>query len=70
MYVCICHAVTSGQVESAIEAGASSVADVTSVCRAGGDCGSCHATIDAMIERRCDRSGPILPSQLVRPRAA
>jgi hypothetical protein len=26
--------------------------------------------IDAMIDRRCDRSGPILPSRLVRPRAA
>ena len=70
MYVCICHAVTSAQVEAAIESGAGSVSEVTSACRAGGDCGSCHAAIDAMIDRRCDHSGPILPSQLVRPRAA
>jgi len=70
MYVCVCHAVTSTQVEAAIDAGATSVADVTRCCRAGGDCGSCHATIDAMIDGRADRSGPIQTSRLVRPRAA
>jgi hypothetical protein len=29
---------------------------VTRACRAGGDCGACHATIDQMIEGHCDRS--------------
>jgi assimilatory nitrate reductase electron transfer subunit len=71
MYVCVCKAVKVGEVEAAIEGGASSVAEVTKVCRAGGDCGACHALIDQMIDRNCDRSGPIPAIRLVRrPRAA
>jgi bacterioferritin-associated ferredoxin len=70
MYVCVCHAVTSHEVETAIDAGATTVGAVTRACRAGGDCGTCHASIDAMIEARADRSAPIAASRLVRPRAA
>jgi bacterioferritin-associated ferredoxin len=70
MYVCVCKAVKVGEVEAAIDQGANSVAAVTSVCRAGGDCGACHATIEQMIERKCDRSGPIPALRLVRTRAA
>jgi bacterioferritin-associated ferredoxin len=70
MYVCVCHAVTSTQVEAAIEGGAATVSDVTRACRAGGDCGTCHATIEGMINGRCDRSGPIPAVRLVRTRAA
>jgi bacterioferritin-associated ferredoxin len=54
MYVCVCKAVTDAEVEGAIDAGALSVADVTRACRAGGDCGACHAMIHQMIERHCD----------------
>jgi bacterioferritin-associated ferredoxin len=70
MYVCVCKAVKVGEVEAAIDDGATSVADVTRACRAGGDCGACHATIDQMIQRRCDASGPIATYGLVRTRAA
>jgi bacterioferritin-associated ferredoxin len=56
MYVCVCKAVTDTEVDGAIEAGALSVAEVTRACRAGGDCGACHAMIDRMIEGRCDRA--------------
>jgi bacterioferritin-associated ferredoxin len=54
MYVCGCKAVTDAEVEGAIDSGALSVAEVTRACRAGGDCGACHAMIHQMIEGRCD----------------
>jgi bacterioferritin-associated ferredoxin len=56
MYVCVCKAVTHAEVDGAIDAGALSVAEVTRACRAGGDCGSCHALIDQMIEGHCERA--------------
>jgi bacterioferritin-associated ferredoxin len=70
MYVCVCKAITSSDVEVAISQGASSVAEVTRACRAGGDCGTCHARIDRMIEQRRECSGVIQPVRLHRSRAA
>jgi len=52
MYVCICRAVTDRDVGKAIDGGAHTVADVTRACRAGGDCGACHAHIEDMIADR------------------
>jgi bacterioferritin-associated ferredoxin len=59
MYVCICRAVTDRDVCKAIDGGAHTVAEVTRACRAGGDCGACHAHIEDMI---ADRSGEGLVS--------
>lgn len=85
MYVCLCHAVTSDEVASAIADGAHSREAVSRACRAGGDCGSCHGMIEDMIDDHLEachgcpeRSGPILPqppalvpeTALVRTRAA
>ena len=50
MYICVCRAVTDGEVESAIENGADSLCAVARACGAGGDCGSCHETIERMLE--------------------
>jgi bacterioferritin-associated ferredoxin len=50
MYVCVCLAVTEAQVEAAIAAGAHTRPAVTMACRAGGDCGACHGTIEHKIE--------------------
>lgn len=63
MYVCICYAVTDSRVRECIESGADTVDAVTRGCRAGGDCGSCHAHIEDMIEDVQERaaSGPRLP---------
>ncbi len=52
MYVCVCKAVTEAEVDGAIDAGARSVAEVTRACRAGGDCGACHAMIAQRIDGR------------------
>ena len=49
MYVCCCNAVTDREVADAIDSGARTRAEVTRACGAGGDCGACHATIEAMI---------------------
>jgi bacterioferritin-associated ferredoxin len=50
MYVCVCFAVTDKEIRRAIDDGAKTREDVTRACRAGGDCGSCHRQIEAMIE--------------------
>jgi bacterioferritin-associated ferredoxin len=50
MYVCICRAVTDKQVKSTLEAGATTVAEVTRACGAGGDCGGCEGAIEDMID--------------------
>lgn len=53
MYVCICHAVTDSQVESAVDAGADCLDDVSAATRAGASCAMCHDTIDDLIAERC-----------------
>jgi bacterioferritin-associated ferredoxin len=50
MFVCSCFAVSDMTVQAAIDDGASTVDAVTRSCRAGGDCGACHAMIEDMIE--------------------
>ena len=52
MYVCICRAVTDGEVREAIDAGARTVQAVTQACCAGDDCGACHEQIEQMIADR------------------
>jgi bacterioferritin-associated ferredoxin len=55
MYVCICRAVTEGEVRAAIDSGAATVAAVTEACCAGDDCGACHGVIRELIEERAER---------------
>lgn len=50
MFVCVCRAVPVTEIEKAIEDGAETVEAVTRACKAGGDCGACHNTIEDMIE--------------------
>ncbi|MFO0665698.1 MAG: (2Fe-2S)-binding protein [Polyangiaceae bacterium] len=68
MYVCVCLAVTDVEVKAAIEEGADHVDAVTSACKAGGDCGSCHNMIEDMIDEHartsgCERRLPMLPNR-------
>jgi bacterioferritin-associated ferredoxin len=63
MYVCVCRAVTEEQVRATIDAGAQSVDAVTAGCCAGDDCGTCHATIEGLIE---ERWGEVTPSRRLR----
>jgi bacterioferritin-associated ferredoxin len=52
MFVCVCHAVSDAEIKTAIDGGADSVAAVTRVCKAGGDCGRCHEQIACLIGER------------------
>lgn len=56
MIVCHCRRVSSAAVEAAIGAGAGTVSDVTVACRAGGNCGSCRSTIEALLAEVGDRT--------------
>ncbi len=53
MYVCHCEAVTDRTVDAAVLSGARTVSDVIELCRAGGGCGGCHDTLQALIDA-CD----------------
>ncbi len=57
MIVCICRRVTDHQIRTAIEDGASTVAEVGMACRAGTGCGACQETIAEMLVRQdCGRT--------------
>lgn len=51
MIVCVCQAVSDGEVKATIRHGASSLAEVTAACGAGGDCGSCCDMICTMLQQ-------------------
>ncbi len=55
MTVCHCHRVSSATVQAAISAGAKTVSEVTESSQAGGGCGSCSATIEALLATFADR---------------
>jgi bacterioferritin-associated ferredoxin len=47
--VCHCRVVSDQTVRTAISAGASTVGDVTALCGAGGGCGGCAPSIEALL---------------------
>jgi bacterioferritin-associated ferredoxin len=49
MVICHCRRVSSSVIEAAIAGGAATVADVTGRCGAGGRCGSCVTSIEALL---------------------
>ncbi len=48
--VCSCNAVFESTVRNAVVAGAESVEEVGAHCRAGDDCGTCHSTIEDILD--------------------
>ncbi|NUT44164.1 MAG: (2Fe-2S)-binding protein [Thermoactinospora sp.] len=53
-YVCVCRAVTEGEVHNCIAAGAKSAKQIRDTTGAGGDCASCVRKICAMLKRSED----------------
>jgi bacterioferritin-associated ferredoxin len=51
MYVCLCTGVTERDIHEALEAGAASVEEVAYCTGAGTRCGTCRATLAAMVEQ-------------------
>jgi len=48
--LCHCNAVSDREVRAAVEDGARDVDDVATACGAGGDCRSCHASIEELLD--------------------
>jgi len=58
MYVCVCRGITDRDIREAINAGASSVADVAQMLGAGTGCGGCRDFTHELIrEARSAQSG-------------
>lgn len=49
MYVCLCNAITDGQVRAAAAAGASRPKDVFETCGCGAQCANCTRTIVSIL---------------------
>jgi bacterioferritin-associated ferredoxin len=50
VYICLCHAATTRDVDAAIDEGASTIEEVGEACGAGTGCGSCHEEIQERLE--------------------
>ena len=50
MWVCHCKGVTDGQIRSAISAGARTVVDIGTHCRAGTGCGGCLPEVCRLLD--------------------
>jgi bacterioferritin-associated ferredoxin len=57
VYLCVCKAVTDGQVREAVASGCSSAAAVAAETGASTDCGSCRPALCAEIRRARDARG-------------
>jgi bacterioferritin-associated ferredoxin len=53
VYVCFCEAVTSREVEDAVDHGAETIEGIGEATLAGTGCGGCHPTLEAILESRC-----------------
>jgi bacterioferritin-associated ferredoxin len=53
--LCHCNAVSDREVRAAVLDGAGDLEEVTRSCGAGGDCGSCRGSIEAMLDARPTR---------------
>jgi bacterioferritin-associated ferredoxin len=52
MYICLCNALTDGQIKEALAAGAKKPRDVYAACNCAGQCGNCARTIHSMIREQ------------------
>jgi bacterioferritin-associated ferredoxin len=70
VYICHCRAVTDRTIRAAIEAGATSAAEVRRRCGAGSVCGGCYPAVRALVaahttdtvpRERCERVALLVP---------
>ena len=57
MYVCVCNAVTDGEIRSAVSLGLRSMAELQSTLGVGTCCGRCTDCASSLIAETC--SGPL-----------
>lgn len=56
MYVCICKAVTDGQIREAIHRGACTRRDLIQCLNVGRDCGKCTPEVRALLDRHAPKT--------------
>ncbi|MBX7059810.1 MAG: (2Fe-2S)-binding protein [Leptospirales bacterium] len=59
MYVCVCHAVTDGEIRKAVEGGASTLREVQASLPVGARCGACLDFAEHLVDEHhghCQRS--------------
>jgi bacterioferritin-associated ferredoxin len=56
MYVCLCHAVTDSDIESAVDGGLSDLQQLEEHFGVGSGCGSCREMAEHLINRRIEES--------------
>ena len=52
MYVCICHGVTDGKIEQAIEQGADTMKKLTEQLNVGSQCGKCCSCAKQVLNKK------------------
>ena len=57
MYICVCNAVTDGDIRKAIDGGAASLSDVQRRLPVASCCGCCHDSAQSVVEE-CLRNRP------------
>jgi bacterioferritin-associated ferredoxin len=55
VFVCQCAAVTDAEIADVVDSGADSLDAVVQETGAGGGCGGCHESIQAILAERCGR---------------
>ena len=65
MIVCVCRAVSDGEVKQSIRHGAASVSEIGEACGAGTDCGSCCDMLCTMLQDARGRDAAHDRSQLL-----
>ena len=59
MYICICKAVTDGQIRHAISQGACTRKQLAECLSVGRDCGKCNAEVRALLEHHAPQASPV-----------
>lgn len=62
MYVCVCRAVTDGQIRSAVENGCCSMRDLRNELDVATQCGRCASTAKAVLNESLAKVGQYIPS--------
>ena len=65
MYVCVCNAINTRAIATAIDDGASSVAQVYKAVGALPQCGKCKQYIRSMLDERATNAGSTLAKDVV-----
>ena len=65
MYICICKAVTDGQIRTAISQGACTRKQLAQCLKVGRDCGKCNADLSQLIRLHAPKTIPAACNPLV-----